>query len=740
MTFIRQHQIATTMIVFSLFFATKNQAQTTSPKGFDFDNTSELKKTTNSNVSTAKTDTTNKEVKKNDAVIKDTEVTKEDSLFEENVKINLTLNEKRKYVFTREDGKEGVVVKEYDDAATFSGGLAKVAINNKWGFIDSSLKETIPLNYDFVWPFSNGVAMVQKNRKYGLINAAGVELAPIIYDTLDFFKKSFAKFLKNGEIGYLNREGKEFDEAIELEDAWYKIRKNGKWGFADNKGSIIVIPIYDDVKPFKDDFATVNKSGKWVFITRAGEQLPYDEIGPFIDGFASVRTRNRYAYVSKYFVEYDSVKPFSNQKAIVYKNGKYGIVGKNTIEVVPPQYDYIDNFSNSRAKIKKDGQYGYLDENGAVSVPPTYDEAFAYSNDIARVKKNKKYGFIETDGKLIGELEYADARDFKEGLALVKINQKYGYINTNGKVKIVPMYLDGRDYVEGFAQVKDTNNKWVYINKEGLQMPFDEIFPLTDSMALVRKIDKYGFIDAKGKVAIPGIYDEASNFRNGLAYVQILGKMPAPTRNFYITKRGDVLPYDNAHQFYNGFAKVEKNGKVGYINSQGKEIIAPIYDDGSNFNNGIAMAEKETVKGYLTQTGSFYDGVTNFVKNIAIIRKGNSFGTIDTNMAEIIPPTNDAIYFNENKTFLVVQNNGKSALHYFQGKQQGKSLGYDNVMPFSEGLAVVMKNNLYGFINNEGKEVLALEYDWADSFRNGKALVARKGKSFYIDPLGQLIK
>ena len=61
------------------------------------------------------------------------------------------------------------VKKKYNNIFDFSEGLASVELNGKWGFINKTGKEVIPLKYDDAYPFSEGLAKVKLNGKYGLI-------------------------------------------------------------------------------------------------------------------------------------------------------------------------------------------------------------------------------------------------------------------------------------------------------------------------------------------------------------------------------------------------------------------------------------------------------------------------------------------------------------------------------------------------------------------------------------------
>jgi hypothetical protein len=70
-----------------------------------------------------------------------------------------------------------------------------------------------------------------------------------------------------------------------------------------------------------------------------------------------------------------------------------------------------------------------------------------------------------------------------------------------------------------------------------------------------------------------------------------------------------------------------------------------------------------------------------------------------------------------------------------------KYLPYAEVGRFSEGLAQVVKNNKWGYVDRTGKEVISLQYQDANSFSEGMAPVQINGKWGFIDKTGkQMIK
>lgn len=61
---------------------------------------------------------------------------------------------------------------------------------------------------------------------------------------------------------------------------------------------------------------------------------------------------------------------------------------------------------------------------------------------------------------------------------------------------------------------------------------------------------------------------------------------------------------------------------------------------------------------------------------------------------------------------------------------------YNWINPFCEGLASVLKNEKWGFIDTNNKTVIPFKYDLADNFYNGLAFVGRDGYCGYVDKNG----
>jgi WG containing repeat len=65
--------------------------------------------------------------------------------------------------------------------------------------------------------------------------------------------------------------------------------------------------------------------------------------------------------------------------------------------------------------------------------------------------------------------------------------------------------------------------------------------------------------------------------------------------------------------------------------------------------------------------------------------------------------------------------------------------GYNFAAPYSCGLAMVIINDRYFYINDTGEKVFSTDYDFAESFFADRALVVKKDHKFIIDTHGKVV-
>ena len=187
--------------------------------------------------------------------------------------------------------------------------------------------------------------------------------------------------------------------------------------------------------------------------------------------------------------------------------------------------------------------------------------------------------------------------------------------------------------------------------------------------------------------------------------------------------------------------KVEVNGKFGFVDKTGKEIVPPKYDDIHEFSEGLAKVQIDGKRGFINTEGKEvvelkYDKAWKFSEGLAKVKANGKFGFVDKTGKEIVPPKYDnAKDFKEG--LATVQLGDKRGFVNTEGKEVVE-LKYDKAGDFSEGLAMVQLGNKLGFVDKTGKEIVVPQYDNAKDFKDGEAWVKKGDKVMFIDKTGKV--
>lgn len=100
---------------------------------------------------------------------------------------------------------------EYDEAKSFSGGLARVKKGDKYGYIDKQGNVVIPFVYEDGGDFHDGAAWVKRGSNYGFVNNIGKEITPFIFEDLASFHDGFACVEMKGKFGFIDKDGNPLD-------------------------------------------------------------------------------------------------------------------------------------------------------------------------------------------------------------------------------------------------------------------------------------------------------------------------------------------------------------------------------------------------------------------------------------------------------------------------------------------------------------------------------------------------
>ncbi len=174
----------------------------------------------------------------------------------------------------------GIFEKKVTDAGLYADKLLPVCIDGQYYYCND-LAEVQFGGYEMAGTFQDGLAAVKKDSKWMIINTQGeVESESFDEIVLDYNGRYIIDdniIAKSGEkYGIYDNKFKLKSELdcsdidIYTEDGIIAICKNGKWGFINSSGGVIIEPTFENAKSFSNGLAAVMNDGKWGFINSDG--------------------------------------------------------------------------------------------------------------------------------------------------------------------------------------------------------------------------------------------------------------------------------------------------------------------------------------------------------------------------------------------------------------------------------------------------------------------------------------
>lgn len=411
--------------------------------------------------------------------------------------------------------------------------------------------------------FLNDKVVVKVGDKYGLINKNGdMEYQPE-YDWLVYYGKQTV-FKKNGKAGLMGLKEKEiikpqYDEILGDNEKYFpaNMNENGAYylGMVDNGGKLIIPTEYEEIGYDEESHITgAMKEGKWFYYDEQGKEISLiDEQG--IEG--SGEPRKGIITIRKATGEKDEV----TQEPIYI----YGIANTKGEVLLEPKYNQIQLFNEEEEMIpfEENGKWGYLNLEAEIVIKPQYNGimgAGKFENGYAVVS-------LENEITSVFGRDFSDSQDRKAQSEEVG----YGIVNKKGEYIVQPKYQNVKilDDEKFFFEKKFT---WGIIDKDGKVIcEYDKEDDLYDSITgefcegvcVISKsnddgVQKYGLINEKGKIVVQCIYDEIGE-------------------NLEVVSNNDRI-------------LVKKEGKYGYLNTKGKQVIPLEYAYGTHFfDDGYAI-------------------------------------------------------------------------------------------------------------------------------------------------------
>ena len=438
--------------------------------------------------------------------------------------------------------------------AEYADCLYPIRVSGKWGYMNYAGEVVIQPQWGRADEFIYGVALVStsgvnmwfvNNFTFGLIDIKGnyiLEPKYRIYQSGSFFHLCVPGENGNPKEGYYDAvSGLFLEPAYDIIAYWMVTddtplilaERDGLYGFLDRATGKEVIPLQFN---WFDRDEEVRYSEGYV--------LSADEEWDGEDRFVSIQFYLLDAAgVEVHFPE--GIMPCSpvhdglvkivrevNKGERSWWDSLYGFARPDGSILVPPKYDYARDFCNGYAAVYKDGKWGHIDSTGREIVPPTYalagddiTEGYFFHDGYAILDLDEEWLIIDTLGNVVFE------RARKEGGISFYLE---GWCKAGEALLCYSLWPEGpADWNHGYGLMKADGTIVT-----GAIWEDDPLFWAPHSygdLLLVKKDGLWGYADATGADVLPFLWEDAQCFEKGLARVEKDGKM------MYIDHGGNVV-------------------------------------------------------------------------------------------------------------------------------------------------------------------------------------------------------
>jgi hypothetical protein len=163
------------------------------------------------------------------------------------------------------------------------------------------------------------------------------------------------------------------------------------------------------------------------------------------------------------------------------------------------------SLNEKQFKVLLDHKWGVADSLKNIIIPPKYEYIYAKSENLYMFQYNKKIGFVNEKGFEVIKAVY-DTIQNKHGNCFAI--EKYNDSNTTNYVLIG--INNNRGFNEGNCVVS-INSKYGFINSKGqvvIPLMYEYADDFNNNLAIVKLNSKFGLINKKGKIVLKNLYDK----------------------------------------------------------------------------------------------------------------------------------------------------------------------------------------------------------------------------------------
>jgi len=612
--------------------------------------------------------------------------------------------------------KEFITQANYESLVFYSGDciVARKKINpviRKTGCINLKGEIKVPFIYDGI--SAQGLRAIVFNLTgpryyFGLTDLENRMLIPMVYKNIrPLGTLRFAVENSENKIALFADDGKPVtDFSIDSVSPFYRgvaiIYQNHWQGLIDRNGLVKLEAKYDSIKIDEEGKVLARLPNEWFFLNESNKtvkQLVADDVKPISQKHFMVRQGKVFGVVNEELktttpIRYETLTEIEAGKFRATQNGKMGVISREGEIIVPFSFDSLVSEANHFRCYDKSLGWQLRKDDGK-KLTEKYYEKLAMANPLGFPAVSKGFsGIIDFEGHEFIPCAFDSIAQPISGLMAVKFKGKYGIINAHEDWLVAPQpyplrvinqqrYLQkqpGNHFVKSFAgeilyfspyPIRFHEANFTEFSPDGTQRTVsydgeileqtatpnntEEIFPEQEGLRGIKKDDRYGFIDERGRLRIANRYDSIGEFHEGLASVKLIGKWGFVNTSDQIAINPN---YDNRSFFLNGLAIVSRNKKFGLIEKSGNVILPLRYDYVTRLPDGKFLLVSSSLQGLADEMGNVlveprFTSLKQVGDNLLLICRDGKWGAITDHGLSIAPIVYDQLgYLNSEKLFL----------------------------------------------------------------------------------------
>jgi hypothetical protein len=322
----------------------------------------------------------------------------------------------------------------------------------------------------------------------------------------------------------------QYEDAQAFSEELAAVQKDGKWGYLDPQGQVVIDFQFDIANPFSEGRAIVGHQDGDILtlglIDHSGQYTPFT--GPGGAGLYSIPLAQFDLTPHRLFYNGCTLLPT--------QGGGWALYRTDGTPLATPA-GFVPTYTLTEGRVAgytpgRQAPASYLNAQGQTALALTRVEAFGdpIQTEWGPLRSHRwvveVYPYNQGLAPACQQTSQATAQ-----LAGYQTSYAYGFLDRSGNWAIQPQYdnffvRNAASSYEVFGEtglaMVQKGELWGAVDKSGrvvIPFQYQELWPYTEGLALFKSGGYYGYLDENAQVVIPARYQLATGFSNGCAVV-----------------------------------------------------------------------------------------------------------------------------------------------------------------------------------------------------------------------------